>query len=345
MLIVLSAWFFIFLIIMESVTGLAIIIFIITLLLFYLAYKKKRKAIRPVLLLLGVLIPATILFMMKKYLQEYKVSHPVEINLSDTTALGHAYIFDFKAKQYENGYPVFLYVCQDELKVEWNKRSKVPYDSLDARGQQIKYTLMRFLSSLGLRKDSAGVSKLSDKEIHSIEAGIANVNYQDRSMKARLMQILWEWDRFVTSGDASGHSVTQRLEFWKAAIDIIRENPVIGVGTGDMPEAYRVEYEKTSSQLSYEWRLRAHNQYLAIAVAFGLIGLACFIFALVFPFLSKGKFPGYFYCMFWIIAILSMFTEDTLETQPGATFFAFFSALFLFGMSSTPVRTNLSSTG
>jgi hypothetical protein len=35
--------------------------------------------------------------------------------------------------------------------------------------------------------------------------------------------------------------------------------------------------------------------------------------------------------VFFIIIFMSMLTEDTLETQAGATFFAFFNALLLFG--------------
>ena len=35
------------------------------------------------------------------------------------------------------------------------------------------------------------------------------------------------------------------------------------------------------------------------------------------------------YILFILIFVISMFTEDTLETQTGATFFAFFNTLLL----------------
>lgn len=327
-----AAWLIVFLLIMESVTGLSILILTATLLLLYSALKKKKIFFRVSLLLLALLIPASVVFVLKKYLDEFHVTHSVAINTQTLTSKGNRYSFDTLNTQMENGFPIWVYVCEDELRTEWDKRSKFSYDSLDWRGQHLKYTLIRFLASKGFRKDGDAVLKLSDKEVHSIQGGIANVNYQDiTSMKARLMQMLWELDQFMEGGNPSGHSVTQRVEFWKTALGIIREHPLVGVGTGDMPVAYHEQYEKAKSKLSPAWRMRAHNQFLAITVAFGFIGLAYFLFALFYPLLHKKKYLDYFYFIFWLIVFLSMFTEDTLETQPGATFFAFFSALFLFG--------------
>jgi hypothetical protein len=331
----LAAWFIIFLFIMESVTGLSILITSSTFLLLYVAFKKKTGGFRIAFIFIALLIPASVVFFVKKYVREFYVNHSMTIDFNAVTARGNHYSFDTTATQLENGYPIWIYVCEDELRSEWNARSKFPYDSLDWRGQGIKYTLVRFLSSKGLRKDAEAVSTLTEKEIHSVEGGIANVNYQDlTSMKARLMQVLWEFDLFMRGGNPSGHSVTQRFEFWKAATGIIREHPVVGVGTGDMPQAYRSQYAKMNSRLDRRYRMRAHDQYLAITVAFGFIGLLYFLFALVAPMIITKKFRDYHYILFWMIAVLSMITEDTLETQPGATFFAFFSSLFLFGKAS-----------
>ena len=331
-MVVMATWLFIFLLIMESVTGLSILLTTATVLLLFAAYRKRKIFFRIALLFLALLIPASVVYIVKKYVKEFHVSHAVEINLDELTARGNPYVFDTANTQLENGYPVWVYINEPEMQEEWNKRSKLTYQSNDLRGQHIKYTLIRFLTSKGYRKDGEGVMKLTDKEIHSIEGGIANVNYQDMtSMKARLMQVLWEYDLFMEGKNPSGHSVTQRVEFWKAAAGIIREHPVIGVGTGDMPGAYSQQYEKTNSRLSPEWRMRAHNQFLAITVAFGFAGLAYFLFSLFYPLLREKKFLDYFYFTFWLIVFLSMFTEDTLETQPGATFFAFFNSLFLFG--------------
>ena len=97
-----------------------------------------------------------------------------------------------------------------------------------------------------------------------------------------------------------------------------------------MPQAFAQAYDEIHSPLKEEYRFRAHNQYLAIAVAFGLVGLAFFLFVLLYPWCSSRKHHTYLYMAFLTIMLLSMFPEDTLETQAGATLFAFFEALLLF---------------
>ncbi|MCK4637825.1 MAG: hypothetical protein KAT33_00235, partial [Bacteroidales bacterium] len=79
-----------------------------------------------------------------------------------------------------------------------------------------------------------------------------------------------------------------------------------------------------------ENRLRSHNQFMSIFIAFGLLGFMWFIFTLLYPPIKTRKFLNYFYAIFFITIILSMFTEDTIESQAGATFFAFFNSFLIF---------------
>jgi len=85
-----------------------------------------------------------------------------------------------------------------------------------------------------------------------------------------------------------------------------------------------------NSPLSKDSRLRAHNQYLSIAVAFGIVGLVWFLITLFYPIFLCGKSKSYLYVSFLLIAIVSFLTEDTLETQAGVTFYAFFNSFLLF---------------
>ena len=121
-----------------------------------------------------------------------------------------------------------------------------------------------------------------------------------------------------------------RFEFWKAAVYIIKRNVWIGVGTGDAQAAFEKAYLRTDTKLTREWRLRSHNQFLAITVAFGVLGLALFVFSLIYPaFVLRKKLPGLYFA-FLFIAAISFLTEDTLESQSGVSFFAYFNSLFLW---------------
>jgi O-antigen ligase len=135
-----------------------------------------------------------------------------------------------------------------------------------------------------------------------------------------------------------GHSIIQRLEFWRTSLLIIEKNPWFGVGTGDIPSAYKNQYEEMDSKLQPQFRHRAHNQYLATFVTFGMVGVIWFIISLIYPAIALKKFRSYRYVVFWITIMLSMLVEDTLETQMGATLFAFFNAFLLFAFVDEPAN-------
>ena len=332
----LTLWLCIFLFVMDSITGIIICIAVIIFLLLKRAFNTREIVPKILLILVALAIPAFIYLFVKKISDTYYAAKNITIVANAKTVEGNPYVFNLDDNHRENGYLIWVYINEDEMRKAWNERSAYKYDSLDKRNQNVKYTLIRFLASKGWRKDGEAVKNLSADEVHSIEKGIANVNYQNTSsVRARVLQIVWEFNRFESGGDASGHSVTQRFEFWKTASGIIKENLFVGVGTGDMRGAYQEQYNKMNSPLDEKHRLRAHNQYLAIAVAFGFIGLCYFLFALIAPMIMTRKYKDYFYATFFLIAVLSMITEDTLETQAGATFFAFFNALFLFGKNSS----------
>lgn len=141
-------------------------------------------------------------------------------------------------------------------------------------------------------------------------------------------EVKWELGYYEQGGKPSGHSIPQRFAFWKASKDLIAMNPMLGVGTGDMVQAYHGYYQAHPDLLDANSQYRAHNQYLSIAVAFGLLGLLVFLLGVFFPFFYTGHQGNIIWMAFFITFIVSMLIEDTIETQAGVTFFAFFVAFF-----------------
>jgi hypothetical protein len=248
------------------------------------------------------------------------------------TSRGNLYTHDTVNYLVENGSYIGIYVCEEELRTEWEKRSEYDYDGEDERYQNLRVTLIRYLNSKGLRKDAGGMNALSPKDIRNIEMGIANVYYTRKfSLNSRLYKIFWEYQITRENINPGGHSLIQRFEYWQAASAIIANNLLFGVGTGDIKNAFADHYEKTGSRLDMQFRHRAHNQYLATTVSFGLFGLFVFLFSLFYPAIRLRKMLTYRYFVFWITLTVSMLVEDTLETQMGVTLFAFFNTLLLFG--------------
>jgi O-antigen ligase len=170
-------------------------------------------------------------------------------------------------------------------------------------------------------KDSVAVYSLASAEITTIEGGQATAYPElTRGIRGRIHKILFEYDNYRNGGDPSGNSVMQRFEFWRAAAGIIRENPIIGVGTGDLKTAYAEQYKKMNTALDPAYRLRAHNQYLTYAVTYGIFGLLLFLLALFTVVFDQRKYTHFLFMSYFLITALSFLTEDTLETQAGVTF-------------------------
>lgn len=328
---VLLIWLFIFLVLLQSFTG--IVVFIITsiTLLFVYGLRQQRKPWKLAMLGTAVLIPLISLGYIWSLTVDLTTKEDIDFGKLDLySAEGEFYHHDTLNQQTVNGYYVWIYLAENELKRSWEERSELPYDGFDEKGHSIRDILIRYLSSSGLRKDAQGMQSLTDEEIRRIEEGVANASCTGPNViKSRICQILWEYDNYLWTGDPSGHSVLMRYEYWKAALGIIRSQPIAGVGTGDLDMAFRDQYNAISSTLDPEWRLRSHNQYLSILAAFGIIGLLVFLAAFIVPpILSRGT-DTFLFRAFFIIAILSMLTEDTLESQAGATFVAFFYCYLL----------------
>lgn len=247
-------------------------------------------------------------------------------NLPTLTAKGNPYTHDFGEGTIIHGKPVFAYVCEKELKEAWEKRSKISIDSLDIKGQPIRFTLMRYLTSKDLFKDASGVNALKDNEIKFIEQGITSVEETKTGLKARFEGIRFQLNH---NSDPNGHSLLQRLEYWKTGISIIKQYLWLGVGTGDVQKAFDDEYTKTNSPLTEKNRLRAHNSYLTAWITFGIGGFALFLSMIVLFTRIQCNKKDLFALSFIIVACSTFFIEDTLETQAGVTFFAMFYALFL----------------
>lgn len=331
MCLITALWLVAFLIIIESVTGLTIL-FVIGIIAYLFYTLKKQGVLNKLLHIVILLLLCTPIFIfVNNQIKEYYTVMNTDIRLEKNTVNGNPYYHDLTNKQKENGQYVWLYQCEEEVMREWPKRCGTPFTGVDGKNNPMKTTIYRYLTSKNLRKDSAGVHALNGQDIILIEQGITNYKFNKMSdIRARIYQVIWEIDNYRINNNPSGNSVTQRFEYWKTAIGIIKENFWFGVGTGDPKIAFAAQYEKTNSQLSPEWRLRSHNQFLAIAVALGFVGLGWFLFTLFYPCAIALKKHNYLYFLFFIVAFLSMITEDTLETQAGVSFYIFFHFLFFY---------------
>lgn len=329
----LITWFVVFLGIMQSFTGIVVLSIVLT---FYgiLFLKKLRKPYLKIsaFILMG-LATSFIIYLVVKEIKEQQVPIKPLIRLIQTKS-GNYYYNDLSTNEVENGNLIWANVCPQELESTWNRRSLIKFLENDKKGNPISSTLIRYMSSKGLYKDAEGVYALTDKDVQLIENGTANYLYTNKSgIENRIHEFIYEYESYKRGKNPTGHSFLMRLEFWRIGWHIIKRKPIYGVGTGDVQRAYNNQYNISSTKLSKDWQKRSHNQFMAITIAFGVIGLIVFLFYLFLPvFVIKNK--HHLFSAFFVISLFSMFNEDTLETQAGVTFFGLFYSLLLFSQNN-----------
>lgn len=326
-------WLPVFLVILRSLSGIVIIVIVALSLSFFLVRTVPDRAGRFMLTVLIITIPLFLIIYVGSAIDRFYSFEEIDpAELDSLTVQGNKYIHYPEKRETENGNFVWINVCPKELEQEWSKVSDYDYKGKADNGDFIRFTLIRYLTSKGLRKDAAGVRQLDSTDISAIESGIANHIYLNRfKLYPRIYEVIWEFDRYSLGFSPNDKSLVQRYYYLKAGVSIASGNLLYGVGTGDVRQAFERFYEESDSPLRLERRRRAHNQYLTLAVAFGIPGLLACLLALVIPVFMKDRWRSYMTLVFLLTMALSMLDEDTLENTPGAVMFGLFYALFVFG--------------
>lgn len=119
-----------------------------------------------------------------------------------------------------------------------------------------------------------------------------------------------------------------RVMLWHSAVDLIKKNPIIGIGGGGsekkLYETFAVKRQWYSKDESYN----AHNQYLQIFLDLGIIGFTIFTLIFIFFFKHIRKFEDkklrILATSFIVIVGINFLFESMLERYSGISFFCFF---------------------
>ncbi|MBA9077844.1 O-antigen ligase family protein [Rufibacter quisquiliarum] len=130
--------------------------------------------------------------------------------------------------------------------------------------------------------------------------------------------------------------VDQRRQMWQGALEVIKENPLLGVGAGDREEALVKRYKENGFTEGVNFRFDAHNQYLMFGVEIGVIGVALFLLFLLFTLWKAYRQQNFLLFCFVLIFALCCLTESLLQRRDGSLLFSFLISLLLFA----PRRSN-----
>jgi O-antigen ligase len=322
---------------LRSATGILILLLLVAVIAVNIIIR-FRKPLRHIGLgMIAGLFLAGAALVLFTWFRNFHVSPVDPGTLESNTVNGNPYVHDTLSGMLENGHYTELYLCEPELRKEWNRISDMPYDQFDLKGQPINATIRRYLTSMGLRKDSAGLHSLTPADLEQIEKGYANYKFRENpGIYQRLYETLWEIHVFQRSGYAEQHSFGQRLLFTRLAGELIREHPWTGYGPGDV---YRVMLDRAIADnfsIDPKWEGKPHNQFAFLLLGFGIAGFLLILGCWIFPVIRMRAWRYLLFNLFVIIISVSMLVMDTLESYDSMAFFGFFYCLFVFAAQKKP---------
>ena len=212
----------------------------------------------------------------------------------------------------------------NQASLAWNKRSTFAFFGKDRKGQNLQRTCERYLCSKGMPLTPNQMVQLEPADIKNIENGFTDPFSARGSMLARYHELKYE---FHTAADPNGHSLLQRLEYWRTAWKIIVQHPFTGVGMGDVDKALKKAY--ANSSLMPEYQKRPHNMFLTTWLGCGLVGALLLIGLLIWQLFLGIAETSRIKTLLMLVLIFTMLLEDSLETQAGASFAGLFLGLVL----------------
>jgi hypothetical protein len=149
---------------------------------------------------------------------------------------------------------------------------------------------------------------------------------QNRIIKTRIYEAL-DFSSDYKTNLYGGRSL--RVEKWKCALLVVKDNLLIGTGTGDENEALYQKYKETGLTIALKEKYNAHNQFLQTLMAQGLLGLVLLLSIFYFTIKYGLRRRNFMLVVFTLIFFISCSTESMFLTQKGAVFFSFFASLLL----------------
>ncbi len=141
----------------------------------------------------------------------------------------------------------------------------------------------------------------------------------NKSLNARYDQMRWELETFQNGTykqyDYEHFTSVRRIISWQHLGSIFKENPLIGVGTGDVKSALKKKYEEDQ----YIFPVNTHSQYLYLLAGWGILGFSVFFISWAYWLWKikehKHKFVLTYGIVFSVFTLVSMATDAIFIKQ------------------------------
>jgi len=156
------------------------------------------------------------------------------------------------------------------------------------------------------------------------------------TIKNKIGYMKYSLELFAKNENIRELSDSRRLGSIFAGLDLTRNNPLLGVGIGDIMDETNTYLAKHYPDLT-DLELLPHNQYVLASATLGIIGFILFtIFTLMPLFYLKG-YNDYFILSTQFMFFASFMVEHTIESQIGVALYIFITLLAIKNRESQMV--------
>lgn len=142
----------------------------------------------------------------------------------------------------------------------------------------------------------------------------------------------------LTQPSAINRLAEPRLVRWQAEMELIKQSPIIGYGTGSEKDILEEKYFEKKLYLSYQSAFNAHSQYLSFLLNLGILGCGLFLFILYYAFYTGIKNKDVLLISFLVIIATTAISEDILNLNKGIFFYGFFIAFLLLFQHEAEIK-------
>lgn len=116
---------------------------------------------------------------------------------------------------------------------------------------------------------------------------------------------------------------------------LIKENILIGVGTGDTKSVLMDRYKKKHFDAGVEENLNVHNQFLESQLGLGIFGGLLLLIIVSVPLVSGIRNKNFLHIAFALIIIVNFMFESMLNVQAGVVFCSLFYSMLACSKAGT----------
>jgi len=120
-----------------------------------------------------------------------------------------------------------------------------------------------------------------------------------------------------TENNPSVESNTARIIMWSTSIKVIKENGLLGAGTGDVKDVLLAKNIALNNSGAVENNLNSHNQFFNTFVQLGVVGFLLLVMLFVITLKDAIRLKSVYGILFAVTMILTMCFESFVETQAG----------------------------